>query len=139
MVMLGYWNKPDVTAETILKGRWLKTGDIGYMEEGRLYINSRVRDLIIRSAENVYPAEIELRLDTHPSVEESAVVGIEHPELGQEVKAIVVQKQGREATAEVLTSWVAETLAYFKVPAHFEFRTQPLPRNSVGKVQKHLI
>ena len=138
-LMRGYWDDEAATAETILPGRWLATGDIGRVEDGFLYINSRARDMILRSAENVYPIEIEYRLDEHPDVRESAVVGVEHPELGQEVKAIVVPTPGRSIDAEKLTAWCAETLAAFKVPSLWEVRDEPLPRNASGKILKNVL
>jgi len=137
LVMREYWRKPEATAETILPGRWLKTGDVGRVEQGYLYIESRRRDLILRGAENVYPAEIEQCLERHPAVQEAAVVGVDHTELGQEVKAIVVLRS--DATAEELTRHVAERLAYYKVPAHWELRSEPLPRNATGKILKHVL
>ncbi len=140
LVMLEYWQKPDETSKTIVKGRWLATGDIGKLdEEGHLIINSRARDLILRGSENIYPVEIEHRLDAHPKVAESAVIGVDHRELGQEVKAIVVPMQGETIDIDELSSWAAETLSYFKVPTHWEIRKQSLPKNAVGKVMKHLL
>lgn len=119
--MLQYWKNPEATAATIKQGQWLATGDIGWLDEdGYLYINSRARDMILRNAENIYPIEIEYRLDAHPDVEESAVLGVDHPEMGQEVKAVVVPIAGRnpdpETFQEQLTQWCAETLAPYKVP-----------------------
>ena len=138
-VMLGYWRKPEASAETVLPGRWLRTGDIGRFEDGRLYINSRARDMILRSAENIHPVEIEQRLEAHPDVVEAAVIGVDHPELGQEVKAIVVPVVGRTPDPTALAAWVGETLAPYKVPAHWELRSEPLPRNAAGKVMKHVL
>lgn len=137
--MLEYWRSPEATAKTLLPGRWLATGDIGRLEGGYLYINSRARDLILRAAENIYPAEVEHRLDAHPDVDEVAVVGVDHPELGQEVKAIVVLRPGAARDPEALAAWCAEKLAAFKVPAHWEFRDKPLPRNATGKVLKNVL
>ncbi len=141
LVMREYWRRPRETAETIGPGRWLRTGDIGRMEDGYLYINSRRRDLILRGAENVYPAEIEHVLEAHDAVREAAVIGVDHAELGQEVKAIVVVDGDRDeaALAEELSRWVSARLAYFKVPAHWEFRHEPLPRNATGKVMKTVL
>jgi len=138
-LMLGYWRNPEATAESLLPGRWLRTGDVGRVEEGRLYINSRARDLILRAAENIYPVEIEQRLEAHPSVAEAAVVGVDHAELGQEVKAFVVPEVGAEIDPAQLASWVGEALAPFKVPAHWEVRAEPMPRNAAGKVLKHVL
>lgn len=138
-VMREYWRDPAATARAIRSGRWLATGDIGRIKDGRLYINSRARDMILRAAENIYPVEIEHRLEEHPSVAEAAVVGVEHPELGQEVKAIVVPAPGATIDTDALAQWVRERLAPFKVPAHWEVRTEPLPRNPAGKVLKNVL
>ena len=140
MITPGYWNDPVATAETIRDG-WLRTGDYGYVRDGLLFLVSRRSDLIIRGGENIYPTEIEQRLDAHPSVTESAVVGVEHRELGQEVKAVVVvdDEQPAENLIGELESWVAATLADIKVPAHWELRTEPLPRNATGKILKQVV
>lgn len=138
-IMLGYWRKPQATSDVILPGRWLRTGDIGRLEDGRLYINSRARDLILRGGENIYPAEIELRLEAHPEVEEVAVVGVDHEELGQEVKAIVVPQAGAGIDEAKLAAWVGASLAPFKVPTKWELRSTPLPRNATGKVLKNVL
>ena len=140
MVTPGYWNDPTATAETIRDG-WLRTGDYGYVRDGLLFLVSRRSDLIIRGGENIYPAEIEQRLDAHPEVAESAVLGVEHRELGQEVKAVVVVGGERPAENLIgeLETWVADTLADIKVPAHWELRTEPLPRNATGKILKQVV
>jgi acyl-CoA synthetase (AMP-forming)/AMP-acid ligase II len=138
-VMREYWRRPQESAEAILPGRWLRTGDWGRLEQGYLYVNSRKRDLILRGGENVYPAEIEQCLETHPGVREAAVLGVDHPELGQEVKAIVVPMEGAAPDPHELARFVAARLAYFKVPAHFELRPEALPRNAAGKVLKNLL
>ena len=146
MVTPGYWNDPVATVETIRHG-WLRTGDYGYVRDGLLFLVSRRSDLIIRGGENIYPAEIEQRLDAHPAVTESAVIGVEHRELGQEVKAVVVLDRPVEAPEsdaaadliEELGAWVADTLADIKVPAHWDLRTEPLPRNATGKILKRVV
>ena len=138
LVMKEYWNDAEATREVIKKGRWLKTGDIGSIRGGRLYVESRRTDLILRGGENVYPAEIELRLELHPAVLEAAVIGIRSDEYGEEVKAIVVT-DGRALTTTELEQWVAETLAYYKVPRVWELRAEPLPRNATGKVLKEVL
>jgi acyl-CoA synthetase (AMP-forming)/AMP-acid ligase II len=139
MVMLEYWRNPQATREAIHPGRWLRTGDVGHLRGGRLYLSTRKRDLILRGGENVYPAEIEQRLEQHPAVAEAAVVGVDHAELGQEVKAIVVPAEGARVDTGELARWVGEALAYFKVPAHWEVRPEPLPRNATGKVLKDVL
>jgi len=138
-VMLGYWRNPEATQEAFFEDGWLRTGDIGQRRDGLLFLASRKRDMIIRGGENIYPLEIENRIDDHPDVEEVAVVGVDHRELGQEVKAIVVPKPGRTLDEQALKDFVAETLAYYKVPSYIEVRTEPLPRNATGKVLKPVL
>lgn len=139
MVIPGYWDNEEATAETIRPGGWLRTGDFGHMADGILFLASRRNDLIIRGGENIYPTEIENRLDAHPDVHEVAVFGVDHRELGQEVKAVVVPREGTSPDPQTLGEWVAETLATYKVPAHWEIRTEPLPRNASGKILKNVV
>jgi acyl-CoA synthetase (AMP-forming)/AMP-acid ligase II len=138
-LMLEYWRMPEASAEAIGPGRWLATGDIGHVEAGRLYVNSRARDMILRAAENIHPFEIEHCLEGHPRVSEVAVVGVDHPELGQEVKAIVVPAEGANIDTEELARWAGERLSSYKVPTLWEIRAEPLPRNAVGKVMKNVL
>jgi long-chain acyl-CoA synthetase len=137
LVMREYWEDPDATDAAIQPGRWLNTGDVGRMQDGKLYIASRKRDLILRAGENVYPFEIEQRLEGHPAVAEAAVIGVDDEELGQGVKAIVVFEVDQEVATDELTQWVGDTLAYYKVPSLWETRKEPLPRNATGKVLKN--
>lgn len=137
LVMLEYWKDRSATEAVIKPGRWLNTGDVGRLRDGKLYIASRKRDLILRGGENVYPFEIEQRLEAHPAVAEAAVVGVDHEELGQEVKAIVVLEKGQKVSTQELGRWVGEALAYYKVPTRWELRAEPLPRNATGKVLKN--
>ncbi|MCG8592559.1 MAG: acyl--CoA ligase [Proteobacteria bacterium] len=139
LVMAGYWRNPEATEEVLRPGRWLNTGDWGRLDDGVLTLNSRRRDLILRGAENVYPTEIELRLEAHPEVAEAAVVGVDDEEWGQEVKAIVVPVGDCTPEPAALAAFVAETLAAFKVPNHWEIRREPLPRNATGKVMKGVL
>ena len=134
MVMHGYWRMPEETAAAVYPGGWLRTGDWGRLEGGRLYLASRRKDLILRGGENVYPAEIEARLVEHPAVDEVAVVGVDDPELGQAVKAVVVVREGATADADDLHDFCAAAIAYYKVPSQWEFRRAPLPRNAMGKL-----
>jgi len=138
-LMLEYWNDPEATAKTVLPGRWLATGDVGRLEGGYLFINSRARDMILRAAENIYPVEIEHRLEAHPDVAEAAVVGVDHPELGQEVKAIVVPRGDARLEPDALLAWCSESLAPFKVPSLWDIRSEALPRNAAGKVLKNVL
>ena len=134
-VMLGYWKDEKATAAVLGTDRWLAMGDAGQLKDGRLYINSRLRDLIFVSAENVFPSEVEYRLDAHPLVQESAVVGEDDAVTGQAVVAHVVA-DGKAPTAEELRDWCAESLAKYKIPTRWVFRTSPLPRNPTGKILK---
>ncbi|MCU0274218.1 MAG: acyl--CoA ligase [Acidimicrobiales bacterium] len=131
---LGYRSDPDATAAVLLPDGWLDTGDVGSIDDGRLTIDARARDLIIRSGENVSPIEVERRLDEHPAVLESAVVGRYHPEHGQEVAAVVVTDG--TANADALAAHCRASLAAYKVPTQWHLTADPLPRNAAGKVQK---
>ena len=111
-------------------------GDIGKIVDGMLYINSRARDMIIRSGENIYPVEIEHRLESHPAVKEVAVLAVDHEEKGQEVKAIIVLADGHDFNSGLFVDWCKETLALYKIPEHWEHRIDPLPRTASGKVIK---
>ena len=139
-VMAGYWRRPEATAAVLSEDRWLKTGDIGhYADNGFLYIHSRARDMILRGGENVYPPEIEQRLEAHPSVEEAAVFGVDDDEFGQVVKAVIVPTPNTEMDIGQLGNFVGKTLAYFKIPSIWEQRREPLPRNAMGKVLKDML
>jgi acyl-CoA synthetase (AMP-forming)/AMP-acid ligase II len=139
LVMLGYWRNDAANSAAFLPGRWLRTEDFGRVEGGLLYLAARRRDLIIRGGENIYPAEIENVLDQHHAVVESAVVGLDNIEFGQVVHAVVVIEPETSVTEAELCAHVAAQLAYYKVPATFDIRTRPLPRNATGKVMKHVI
>jgi len=139
LVMLEYLNNREANAESMLPGRWVDTGDVGHLEGGRLYLESRMRDMIIRGGENIYPAEIENRIELHPEVAEVAVYGVDERELGQRVKAVVIPIPDASPSEESIREFAAATLAYFKVPEIIEIRTEPLPRNATGKVMKHVL
>jgi acyl-CoA synthetase (AMP-forming)/AMP-acid ligase II len=134
----GYWNNPKGTKETFIDG-WVKTGDIGKVdEEGYLYLLDRKKDMIIRGGENIYCVEVENALYSHPKVLEAAVVGVPDKIFGEQVKAVVVMKPGKEATEEEIREFCGSKLADYKVPKYVEFRTE-LPRNPGGKVVKSLL
>jgi long-chain acyl-CoA synthetase len=139
IVVPGYWRKPEATAEAIENG-WLHTGDIGYLDdEGYLYITDRAKDMIIRGGENIYCVEIEQRLVEHPDIADAAVIGVPHPELGEEVKAVIELTNGSSLSESEVKAWVAETLANFKVPQYVEFTPSKLPRNASGKLLKNVL
>jgi acyl-CoA synthetase (AMP-forming)/AMP-acid ligase II len=111
---------------------WLRTGDLGSLRDGRLFMASRRSDLILRGGENVYPAEVEAVLDEHPDVAECAVFGVDDADLGQAVAAVVVT--ATDLTADALRAFAAQRLAYYKVPAHWRLTITPLTRTATGKV-----
>ncbi len=134
MVMLGYWNNQVATDAVIDSERWLRTGDLGEIRDGLLFLSTRRTDLILRGAENVYPAEIENCLEGHPAVDEVVVVGLPDEEFGQIVGAVVVPVAGEELDAAGLAAYVKERLAYFKVPSRWVVTRKALPRTATGKV-----
>ena len=136
MVMQGYWNKPQDTAETLLEDGWLRTGDAAYLDaDGYIYLFDRFKDLIISGGENIYPAEIENILNGHPAISEVAVIGMPHPRWGESPRAVVVLRQDMQATEQALIHYTREHLAHYKCPTSVVFTTQ-LPRNASGKLLK---
>ncbi|MDH6280253.1 class I adenylate-forming enzyme family protein [Prescottella agglutinans] len=136
LVMLGYWNNEEATAASIDEYGWMRTGDLGTLESGYLRISSRRSDLILRGGENVYPAEVENVLTEHPAVRECIVLGVEHPDLGEEVCAVVVVDADDAVTSEALSSFMQERIARYKVPTRWTLTTTELPRNATGKVKR---
>jgi long-chain acyl-CoA synthetase len=137
--MVGYWKQPEQTAHAIDADGWLRTGDAGYFdEEGFVYIQDRVKDMIISGGENVYPAEVENAILGHPDVAEVAVIGVPDDKWGEAVKAIIVLKAGAEPDRAGIESWVRSQLAAFKVPKSFEF-VEALARNPSGKVLRRVL
>ncbi|MEY2426770.1 MAG: hypothetical protein QOI61_2342 [Actinomycetota bacterium] len=132
--MLGYWNKPEETANTITADGWLKTGDAGYLDaDGYLYIHDRVKDMIISGGENVYPAEIENCLMSHPGIADVAAVGVPSDKWGESVYAFVVKASGQDPTPTDIIAFARERLAHFKCPSEVGF-VDALPRNPSGKI-----
>ncbi|NUR88210.1 MAG: acyl--CoA ligase [Nonomuraea sp.] len=135
-VILGYWNKPEATAQTFIDG-WVHTGDLAKLDEdGFVYIVDRAKDMVIRGGENVYCAEVEAALFEHPAVDDAAVIGVPHEELGEEVGAVIRFKPDRATSPEELRDFLAGRIAKFKIPVHFWFRDGELPRNPGGKILK---
>jgi long-chain acyl-CoA synthetase len=134
--MREYWNRPDETAAAFKDG-WYHTGDAGRLDdEGYLFLVDRVKDMIVTGGENVYSAEVENALSSHPAVAQVAVIGIPSDQWGEAVLAIVVLKPGAEATEDELKAWCRERIAGFKVPKKIEFRTEQLPLSGAMKVLK---
>ena len=141
-VFAGYWRMPEKTTEEFTADGWFKTGDVGSFDEGGfLRISGRSKDLIISGGYNVYPAEVEGYLNALPGVQESAVIGLPHPDFGEAVAAVVVPRAGFAPPAEwpaTLMQTLRGQLAAFKCPKAI-FVQPELPRNAMGKVQKNLL
>ncbi|HUF85463.1 MAG TPA: hypothetical protein VMQ81_12830, partial [Acidimicrobiia bacterium] len=132
-----YYRDAEATAATWTEDGWLRSGDLGYVDEdGFLYLAGRKNDLIIRGGHNIYPTDIEAVLHEHPAVREAAVVGVPHPVLGEDVAAFVVTKPGTSADSSEVQAFCAERLADYKRPRQVHF-VDELPRNATGKVLKH--
>ncbi|KPF64781.1 long-chain-fatty-acid--CoA ligase [Porphyrobacter sp. AAP60] len=130
----GYWRLPEATAKTIDPDGWLHTGDAGVMDDdGYVYIQDRIKDMIISGGENVYPAEVESAIYGHPAIAEVAVIGVPSAKWGEEVKACVVAKPGHEVDAADVIAWARERIAAFKAPKSVDI-IPLMPRNASGKI-----
>jgi acyl-CoA synthetase (AMP-forming)/AMP-acid ligase II len=135
-IVIGYWDRPDATAETFVDG-WVRTGDLARLdEEGFCYIVDRAKDMVIRGGENIYSSEVENVLYDHPAVTDAAVLGIAHRTLGEDPAAVVHLAPGMTASESELQAWVASRFAQFKVPVKIIFAADMLPRNANGKILK---
>jgi long-chain acyl-CoA synthetase len=132
-LMLGYWNRPDATREALGPGGWYRTGDAGYMKDGRLYLLDRLKDMIITGGENVYSVEVERAIASFPGVEEVAVIGVPDDRWGERVHAIVV---GEGLDPDAIVAHCRERIGGYKLPRSFELRAEPLPKSGAGKVLK---
>ncbi|MEX0678063.1 MAG: AMP-binding protein [Pirellulales bacterium] len=138
IVMQGYHNRPEESAQ-ILRGGWLHTGDIGYLDEdGFLFVVDRKKDLIIRGGENIYPAELEAVLHEHPAVAEAAVVGVPDPVYGENVVAFIVVKPGAKLSEPEVIEHVCGQVARFKAPTRVHF-VPSLPKSSIGKILRRVL
>jgi long-chain acyl-CoA synthetase len=134
-IMKGYWAKEEATREA-LKGGFLHTGDVGFMDaDGYVYVVDRKKDMIISGGENIYPREIEEVLYRHPAVKDATVIGVPDEKWVEAVKALVVLRDGATATEAELIDFCKAHLASYKKPKTVEFRSE-LPRNPAGKIQK---
>jgi fatty-acyl-CoA synthase len=135
-VMLGYWDDPERTAEAIDRGRWMHTGDLATMDaEGYVNIVGRIKDMIIRGGENVYPREVEEFLYTHPAIADAQVIGVPDERYGEEIMAWVQLREGASLSEDELREWCAGKIAHFKVPRYVKV-VDEFPMTVTGKVQK---
>ncbi|NWI86381.1 ACSF2 synthetase, partial [Pitta sordida] len=136
-VMLGYWNDPDKTSEVITAEKWYKTGDIASLDEhGYCKIIGRCKDMIIRGGENIYPAELEQFLHTHPKIEEVQVVGVKDSRMGEEICACIRLKAGQNCTGEEIKAFCKGKISHFKIPRYLVF-VDEYPLTVSGKIQKY--
>ena len=144
MLIRGYWNRPDATAETIVDG-WLRSGDLGRLDaDGYVYVEDRVKDMILRAGDNVYGAEVESAIYEHPAVHEAAVFGVPHERLGEEVGVAILPNAGMTLTPEELWAFLDAKIAKYKIPTQVVIMTETLPRNAAGKflkreLQQHVV
>ena len=135
--MLGYWEDPEATQQAIDRARWMHSGDLAIMRhDGYVEIVGRIKEIIIRGGENVYPREIEDFLFTHPTVAEVHVVGVPDPTYGEEVCAWVRRKSGARAREEEIRSFCRGRIASYKIPRYVRF-TDEFPMTVTGKIQKY--
>jgi acyl-CoA synthetase (AMP-forming)/AMP-acid ligase II len=134
IVMAGYWNRPEATAETVSADGWLRTGDAGYRNaDGFFFVHDRVKDMIVSGGENIYPAEVENAILGCPGVADAAVIGVPDDRWGESVKAIVVPAAGAAPDPADIIAWARTRIAAFKAPKSVDF-IDALPRNASGKV-----
>lgn len=137
--MSGYWRRPDATTEAVDDDGWLLTGDAGWLDsEGYLHVCDRINDMIISGGENVYPAEVESALSSHPAVAEAAVVGLPDDRWGEAVVGVIVARDGTVAADEEIIAWARERIAAFKAPKRL-VRIDQLPRNASGKILRRVL
>ncbi len=135
---LGYWNNPEGTRQAFRKDGWFRTGDIGYLKDGYLYISDRLKDMIKSGGENVYPAEVERRLNNHPDIAEAIVIGIPHPKWEETVHALVICRKDATINEAEVIEYARENMAKFKCPRSVEF-VEDVPRTPSGKPKKNVI
>lgn len=135
--MKGYYKMPEATAAAIDDDGWLHTGDLARRTpEGYYKITGRIKDMIIRGGENIYPKEIEEFIYTHPKVKDVQVIGVPDKQYGEEIMACIILKEGVTASAEEITEFVKENMAKHKVPKYIDFVTE-FPMNAAGKILKY--
>ncbi|MCJ7506522.1 AMP-binding protein [Candidatus Bathyarchaeota archaeon] len=139
LVMLGYWDNLEATREVIDQARWMHTGDIGVMQpDGYINIVGRLKDMIIRGGENIYPREIEELLHTHPEISDAQVIGVPSEKYGEEVMAWIKLKENAKVTEEDVTEFCRDKISYYKIPRYIKF-VDEFPMTVTGKIQKFKI
>ena len=134
------WNDPEATKERFTADGWIRTRDVGYLDEdGFVYIADREEDMIISGGFNIWPAEIENALYGHPAVLEACVVGVPHEKWGETPKAVVVLRDGAVVTESELIEWCRDRVGSVKKPASVDFSDEPLPNRPVGKMMRRLV
>lgn len=135
-VMLGYWGRPDLTAQ-VLRDGWMHTGDVGYLDDdGYLFVVDRLKDMIITGGENVFSQEVENALSAHPAISQCAVLGLPHAYWGEEVHAVIVLKPGASADEAEISAFCRSRLAHYKCPRSMTFRDRPMPLSGANKILK---
>ena len=138
-VMKGYWNDPDKTRDAIDEAGWMHTGDLATMDEqGYVNIVGRLKDMVIRGGENVYPREIEEFLYTHPKIQDVQVIGVPDPRYGEETCAWIKLHAGQSATPEEIREFCKGQIAHYKIPRYIEFVSE-FPMTITGKIQKFVM
>jgi fatty-acyl-CoA synthase len=139
LVMRGYWDDPEVTAESIDEAGWMHSGDLATLDaDGYCNIVGRLKDMLIRGGENIYPREIEEFLSRHPKIQSAQVFGVPDARLGEEVCAWIVLKHGEQASEEEIRGWSRAHIAHYKVPRHIRF-VREFPSTATGKPQKFVM
>ena len=137
--MLGYWNDPDTTAEAIDQARWMHTGDLATIDEdGYCNIVGRIKDMVIRGGENVYPREIEEFLFRHPKIGDVQVIGVPDQKYGEEICAWIKLREGEAMAEEEVKQFCREQIAHYKIPRYVKF-VDEFPMTVTGKVQKYVM
>ena len=137
--MIGYWDDPEKTAEAIDAEGWMHTGDLAVIDaEGYGNIVGRLKDMVIRGGENIYPREIEEFLFRHPKIEDVQVVGVPDEKFGEELCAWIKLRAGQEATADEIAAFCRGKIAHYKIPRYMRF-VDEFPMTITGKIQKYLI
>lgn len=138
-LMQGYWQMPAATSAAFTRDGYFLTGDAGYMDEdGYVYVHDRIKDMIVSGGENVYPAEVEAALSSHPKIQDVAVIGVPDEKWGEAVKAVIVPAAGADVSAKEIVDWARERIAGYKLPKSIDFAAV-LPRNASGKLLRKVL